>query len=69
MRFATAILIALALAGCASTQTGGSAGGSFCDVSRPIRLSEKAVDALTTDEAREVLSHNRFGASRCGWTP
>lgn len=63
------VLFALALAGCSTTPTGGSKGGSFCDVSRPIRIAPEAVDALTTEQAREALSHNRYGEKACGWKP
>lgn len=66
---AAAALFALALAGCSTVPTGGSKGGSFCDNARPIRLTEKAVDALTHEQAVEAAAHNRFGAEACGWKP
>jgi hypothetical protein len=36
---------------------------------RPIILTGQAIDALTEDEAAEILAHNEFGAERCGWKP
>ncbi|MDX8541058.1 MULTISPECIES: hypothetical protein [Mesorhizobium] len=57
------MLLAAALAGC-TTSTGG-----FCAVSRPLRLSAKAVDALSDEEARALLAHNRKGQKLCGWRP
>lgn len=63
------LIIALFLSGCASVPTGGSKGGSFCDNARPIRLTPKAVDALTHEQVTEAAAHNRFGAEACGWTP
>lgn len=58
------ILAALiALVGCTTAK------GSFCSVSSPIRLSAKAVDAISDEEAKTVLAHNRKGEKLCGWRP
>ncbi|TGS63022.1 hypothetical protein EN844_24640 [Mesorhizobium sp. M3A.F.Ca.ET.201.01.1.1] len=58
------ILAALiALAGCTTAK------GGFCSVSSPIRLSVKAIDAISDEEARTVLAHNRKGEKLCGWRP
>lgn len=43
--------------------------GSFCQVSKPLRLSNASVDALSDQEVAAVLAHNRKGAALCGWTP
>jgi len=51
------------LAGCASP------GGGFCAISSPLRLSAKAVDALSDQEAMALLAHNRKGEKLCGWRP
>ena len=59
----SAVLIAVALAGCTTPK------GGFCAVASPLRLSAKAVDALSDDEARALLAHNRKGAKLCGWRP
>jgi hypothetical protein len=62
MRTFTAIIIlSLLLAGCSATA------GNFCHVSAPIRPS--ASDILTDGTARQVLTHNRYGAEVCGWRP
>ncbi|RJT36436.1 hypothetical protein D3227_19710 [Mesorhizobium waimense] len=53
----------LVAAGCTT------AWGGFCAVSSPLRLSGKAVDALSDEEARALLSHNRKGQKLCGWRP
>jgi hypothetical protein len=53
----------LAVAACTTTQ------GSFCEVSSPIRLSSKAVDALSDTEVNKVLAHNEKGQALCGWRP
>ena len=50
-------------AGCTTTK------GSFCAVSSPLRLSARAVDALSDAEARALLAHNRKGERLCGWKP
>ncbi|UCI06242.1 hypothetical protein [Mesorhizobium sp. B1-1-8] len=53
--------IAAALAGCSTAK------GGFCAVASPLRLSGKIVDALSDEEARALLAHNRKGAKLCGW--
>ncbi|CDX57055.1 conserved exported hypothetical protein [Mesorhizobium plurifarium] len=55
--------MAAALAGCTTAK------GGFCAVALPMRLSDKAVDALTDQEARALLAHNRKGEKLCGWRP
>ncbi|RWM24359.1 hypothetical protein [Mesorhizobium sp.] len=57
-----AVLVA-ALGGCTTAK------GGFCAVSSPLRLSAKAVDTLSDEEARALLAHNRKGEKLCGWRP
>ena len=57
------LALLVALAGCTT------ASGSFCAVSSPLRLSAKAVDALSDAEARALLTHIRKGQKLCGWRP
>ncbi|MDX8482669.1 hypothetical protein RFN28_30050 [Mesorhizobium sp. VK24D] len=52
-----------ALSGCTTAR------GGFCAVSSPLRLSGRAVDALSDEEARALLAHNRKGEKLCGWRP
>ena len=59
-RLILASLVVLLLSACAST-------GSFCDVSDPIRPSSQ--DVLSEGTARQILTHNQFGARICGWRP
>lgn len=54
------------LAGLAACTT---AKGSFCDIARPVRLSDAAVDVLTDAEVAALLAHNRKGAALCRWKP
>lgn len=54
----------IALAALAACQT---AGGSFCDLAKPIRLSAAQVDALTDSQVAEYLGHNERGRRECGW--
>lgn len=63
MRKALILAALVALTACTTPR------GSFCDVSRPIRLSEQAIDALSDEEVRDVLAHNRKGAALCRWRP
>lgn len=53
----------LALAACQTT------GGTFCDITRPIRLSAQAIDAMTDTEVTAALAQNRKGQRLCGWKP
>jgi len=57
------LLAALLLAGCQST------GGTFCDVSRPIRFSDATINAMAAGEIEQALAHNEKGAALCGWKP
>ncbi|RWL94926.1 MAG: hypothetical protein E5X80_09215 [Mesorhizobium sp.] len=58
-----AAVLAAALGGCTTTK------GGFCAVSSPLRLSGRAVDTLSDEEARALLAHNRKGEKLCGWRP
>lgn len=68
MNFATRsktalLLIALTLVGgCAAT--GANEG---CAGWKPIRLAPSTIDALTDQDAREILAHNRFGREKRCW--
>ena len=42
--------------------------GTFCDISRPLRPSAAAVDAMTDAEVTAMLQHNRKGERLCKWT-
>jgi hypothetical protein len=57
------MVIVIAFAGCATTA------GTFCDLARPVRLSEAAVAAMTDAEVKEALRQNRIGQEQCGWAP
>lgn len=58
---ALAFAALIALAACQTT------GGTFCDLSKPVRLTDAQVDALTDAQAAEFLAHNRKGEKLCGW--
>lgn len=58
---AVALAAMLALAAC---QT---AGGDFCDIAKPVRLSAGTIDAMSDAEVAAALAHNRKGAAMCGW--
>ncbi len=57
------LALLVALAGCTT------ASGGFCGISSPLRLSAKAIDALSDAEAGALLAHNRKGQKLCGWRP
>lgn len=42
---------------------------SFCDVARPIRLSDATVDAMTDAEVNAALAHNEKLTKLCGVKP
>ena len=52
-----------ALCGCTTAK------GGFCAAATPLRLSSKAVEMLSDEEARALLAHNRKGEKLCGWRP
>lgn len=60
---ALVLISLLALAACQTV------GGTFCDIAKPIRLTDAQVDALTDAQAAEFLAHNRKGQKLCGWKP
>lgn len=60
---AIALAALIALAGCVT------AGGSFCAVEHPIRLSAEAIAALSDGEVNHILAHNEKGQKLCGWVP
>lgn len=49
----------LALSACQTTR------GSYCDITKPIRLSDAAVDALSDAEVERVLTHNEQWKELC----
>lgn len=58
------ILAALVtLAACQTT------GGTFCDISRPLRPSAASLAAMSDAEVAAMLAHNRKGQKLCGWRP
>jgi hypothetical protein len=53
MAKALILAAALALASCSTTK------GSFCQISKPLRLSGATIDAMTDAEVAAALSHNQ----------
>lgn len=43
--------------------------GDWCDIARPIRLSQEVIDAMSDSEVAAALAHNRKGEAMCGWKP
>lgn len=50
----------LAISACQTTR------GSYCEITKPIRLSDAAVDALSDAEVARVLTHNETHKKLCG---
>ncbi len=69
MAAAFAMIASVVLGGCATVPTGGSKGGAFCDVARPLIPTAADAEAVSLGLARQIAAHNRFGAASCGWTP
>jgi hypothetical protein len=59
----TVLAAFMALAACATTS------GTFCEIAKPIRLSDQAVAAMSDQEVGDALAHNLKGARLCGWKP
>jgi hypothetical protein len=58
-----AFVLALLVAACTT------ASGTFCDVARPIRLSDQAIAAMSDQEVGEALAYDLKGQRLCGWKP
>lgn len=58
---AVALAVLLLLAACQTPA------GDWCDIAKPIRLSQEVIDAMSDSEVAAVLAHNRKGAAMCGW--
>jgi hypothetical protein len=57
------LAVFVVLAACATTR------GTFCDIAKPIRLSDQAIAAMSDQEVDDALAHNLKGAKLCGWKP
>ena len=62
MKLKIALLLSLTLAA-SCTQIG----GSECAGWKPIRLAPQSIDALTDQDAQEILAHNVFGRQQGCW--
>ena len=60
---------AIVLAALLATAACQTAGGSFCDLAKPIRMTPAQVDGLTDAQVAEYLGHNLRGQRECGWRP
>lgn len=58
-----ALLAALLLAGCTT------ASGDYCDIAKPIYMSNGTIDVMTDAETQAVLRHNLAGSALCRWQP
>ena len=59
-KLTTGLLLIVTLSGCFGA-TGANEG---CAGWKPIRLAPSTIDALTDQDAREILGHNTFGRSQ-----
>lgn len=57
-------LIAMLAASC----NAGRAVDAWCLTNAPQRPSAAEIAVMTTERVKAVLSHNRLGQSRCGWS-
>lgn len=63
MRMLAACLMMTLLVGCV---TAGNV-DTKCLTESAIRLTDKEINALTPETARQILANNEDGAKRCGW--
>lgn len=63
LKYKVLLLFAMlfAVAGCVTT------GRNDCAGWKPIRLAPQSIDALTDQDAAEILAHNVFGRERGCW--
>ena len=45
----------------------GPATDTFCVINEPIRPTSAQIAKMTDSEVRRTLTHNEYGAKRCGW--
>lgn len=57
-----ALVALLLLAGCQTIPK-----GSFCGIAKPIRPSQKTIDAMSDREVKELLSYLETGRKLCKW--
>lgn len=62
------VIAAVLLGGCAAAPTGGR-GGAWCEIEKPLRLSEATIVTMTKPELEIAVAHNEHGAAECGWAP
>ncbi|MCA3719265.1 MAG: hypothetical protein IM674_13550 [Brevundimonas sp.] len=63
-RAALLMLMPIMLASCSAT---GPAGGDFCQMAAPIRVSAEDGDRFSRETARQIRLHNEVGRRVCGW--
>jgi hypothetical protein len=61
LTIASLLIVTLSASSCATGPSDGCAGW------KPIRLAPSTIDALTDQDAREILAHNTFGRERGCW--
>lgn len=69
-----ALILLFAVAGCASVPAPTPSAPSdpravWCGHNQPRRLSLEVVAAMSVDEMRDAVAHNRKGEAWCGWRP
>lgn len=64
-----ALILVLAVAGCAATPPVPvrDPRAAWCSHSEPRRPSTETLATMTLDEKRAALEHNRKGEAWCGW--
>ena len=45
----------------------GPASDTFCVINEPLRPTPAQIFAMSDEDVRKALTHNRTGAKRCGW--
>lgn len=60
---------ALILAACLALSACVTSGGSFCDIAKPVRLTEAEIAALSDASVADILARNEKGQRLCGWKP
>ena len=60
---------ALILAACLTLSACVTSGGSFCDIAKPVRLTQAEIAALSDASVADILARNEKGQRLCGWRP
>jgi hypothetical protein len=58
------LAVSVSVSGCATSVL-----DEYCLIEKPYRPTAAEFAVMSPDNEKQVLSHNEYGATRCGWKP